>query len=76
MAYTVIKITDAARSLKYYSVEVSTGRIIDFKLADGASDAQITTVVDEFLESERVQAENDAKIQKAIDEALIPDEAK
>ena len=76
MAYTVIKITDAARDLKYYSVEVSTGRIIDFKLADGASDEQITTVVDEFLESERVQAENDAKIQQAIDEALIPDEAK
>ena len=76
MAYTVIQTTNAARGLKYYSVEVSTGRIIDFKLADGASDEQITTVVDEFLESERVQAENDAKIQKAIDEALIPDEAK
>ena len=44
---------------------MSTGRIIDFKLADGASDEQITTVVDEFLESERVQAENAAKIQKA-----------
>ena len=76
MTYTVIQTTDAARSLKYYSVEVSTGRIIDFKLADGATNEQITTVVDEFLESERVQAENDAKIQKAIDEALIPDEAK
>tara|TARA_Y100001937_G_scaffold127537_1_gene200093 strand:+ start:3746 stop:3976 length:231 start_codon:yes stop_codon:yes gene_type:complete len=76
MAYTVIKITDAARGLKYYSVEVSTGRIKNFKLADDASDAQITKVVDYFLESERVQAENDAKIQKAIDEALIPDEAK
>jgi len=76
MAYTVIQTTNAARNLKYYSVEVSTGRIVDFKLADGVTDEQITTVVDDLLESERVQSENDAKIQKAIDEALIPDEAK
>jgi len=76
MAYTVIQTTNAARNLKYYSVEVSTGRIVDFKLADGVTDEQITTVVDDLLESERVQSENDAKIQKAIDEALIPNEAK
>ena len=76
MAYTVISKTDAARSKKYYLIEVSAGRSVEFKLDDGATESEITTVVDAFLADETLINENQAKLQKAIDEAFLPDEAK
>ena len=76
MAYTVISKTDAARNKKYYLIEVSADRSVEFKLDDGATESEITTVVDSFLEDEALKAENQEKLQKAIDEAFLPDEAK
>lgn len=76
MAYTVISKTDAARSKKYYLIEVSAGRSVEFKLDDEATESEITTIVDDFLAKETLEAEHRAKLQKAIDDAFLPDEAK
>ena len=73
MAYTVISKTDAARSKKYYLIEVSAGRSVEFKLDDGATESEISTIVDDFLANETLEAEHQAKLQKAIYEAFIPD---
>lgn len=76
MTYNVISKTDAARGKKYYLIEVSTERSVEFKLDDGATDSEITTVVDNFLAAETRIDEEHEKIQKAINEALLPSEAK
>lgn len=76
MAYTVLSKSDAARGKKYYLIEISTNRSVEFKLDDGVTEEEITTIVDQFLEEETRQKEREEKIQKAIDEALLPDEAK
>ena len=76
MTYNVISKTDAARGKKYYLIEVSADRSVEFKLDDGATESKITTVVDNFLAAETKINEEQEKIQKAINEALLPDEAK
>ena len=76
MAYTILSKSDAARGKKYHLIEISTNRSVEFKLDDGVTEEEITTIVDQFLEEETRQKEREEKIQKAIDEALRPDEAK
>ena len=76
MTYNVISKTDAARSKKYYLIEVSAGRLVEFKLDDGATESEIKIIVDNFLATETELKKEQEKIQKAADEALLPDEAK
>ena len=76
MAYTVLSKSDAARGKMYHLLEISTNRSVEFKLDDGVTEEEITTIVDQFLEEETKQKEREEKIQKAMDEALLPDEAK
>ena len=76
MTYTVLSKSDAARGKKYHLIEISENRSVEFKLDDGVTEEEITTIVDQFLEEETRQKEREEKIQKEIDEALLPDEAK
>ena len=57
MAYTVLSKSDAARGKKYHLIEISTNRSVEFKLDDGVTEEEITTIVDQFLEEETRQKE-------------------
>ncbi len=76
MTYTILEKTDAARGKKYYLIAVSETESAIFKEKDNLSEDEITVMVENYLAVKAKEAEDEAKKQKAMEEALLPDEVR
>ena len=76
MTYTILEKKDAARGNKYYLIAVSETASAVFKAKDNLSEDEITVMVENYLAVQAKEAEDEAKRQKAMEEALLPDEVR
>jgi hypothetical protein len=76
MSYSILRTENAPRNLIHYYVQIDENRVIYFKGTDSTTQAEIDKWADELLAEEKEVKEADEAKQKALDEALLPDEAK